>query len=246
MADVFLPVLNAHNWRRREHGIEFEEVLPAVEFLAALTKRQESIRFVQGSRVRSSCRSAPAAAPHARLRTDKPRRPRDGAGGAKYHLPAEPTPSPDAREREPPVTQGSRPQPNRTPRDEAAPQTAGATRAWQRSVGLDRHHVIAAPILRVRRASLATTDKLRLNRQLNSASGVALKSGDGGYRFGYNPADCSNDRTNHLPRKTQKTVGDPLSSNPPVIHKGRSWRAKIAILLGKWLLRLDSNQQPSG
>jgi len=42
VADVFLAVLNPHDWRRTEHGIEFEEVLPAVEFLAALTPEQRA------------------------------------------------------------------------------------------------------------------------------------------------------------------------------------------------------------
>jgi hypothetical protein len=39
---------------------------------------------------------------------------------------------------------------------------------------------------------------------------------------------------------------DPLTSNPPVIHKGGLGEVRIAIFLGKWLLRLDSNQQRSG
>jgi hypothetical protein len=78
------------------------------------------------------------------------------------------------------------------------------------SANIDRHHVIAAPILRVRRASLATTDKLRLNRQLNSASGVALKSGDGGYRFGYGPLTSTTISPNQLPQEhAENRLGSP-------------------------------------
>jgi hypothetical protein len=66
-----------------------------------------------------------------------------------------------------------------------------------------------------------------------------------GYRFGYNPLDFSN----NPPITTQKYSEnrlDPLTSNPPVIHKGGLGEPQSPILLGKWLLRLDSNQQPSG
>ena len=37
VADVFLPVLHAHDRRRGEHRVELEEVLPAVELLTALS-----------------------------------------------------------------------------------------------------------------------------------------------------------------------------------------------------------------
>jgi hypothetical protein len=96
-----------------------------------------------------------------------------------------------------------------------------------------------------RTSSKPRHDRLRLNRQLNSASGVA-QIWRWWVQIWVRSTDFYNDLTQPVPSGTRRKPAWIPDQQPSGNSQVRSWRARIAILLGKWLLRLDSNQQPSG